>query len=153
VLLGIVLVGLLAGTAQAEDEFTTVGLPTTSPFTGPMVASLEPVAEAYWAQRGVQLPEPVEVFVMADEPGIGARAEQPGHKVWLTESLLAERRLNGRSFLCMTYLHERGHNAGLAHGSGDPIMATDPWLGMTEVVPKCFKWAEWGWKGLTHYVP
>jgi hypothetical protein len=137
-------IALFAPSAASADE-APAGFPTTDPIHRPMVESLEPVAEAYWAQRGVTLPTPVEVFVIAKTPAGGAFGDQPGSRVWLTQSVVELRGLAGRSFLCMIYLHERGHNAGLAHGSGDPIMAADPWEGMTEVVPKCFKWAESGY--------
>lgn len=138
-LLAVVLAGLLAGSARADvppGEF-----PTDTPLHLPMVESLESVAQSYWAARGIALPSPVEVFWLANRPDGGAFGE-PGYRVWLTPSFLGRRGIAARQDLCMAYVHERGHNAGLAHNSGDPIMKSDPWLGLTEIPPKCFWWSE-----------
>lgn len=112
-----------------------------------MIESLEPVAQAYWAARGVELPEPVEVFAAANSPEDGGFAEEPGHRIWLTQQVLEYRGPSGRENQCMIYLHERGHNAGLSHDSGYNIMSANPWehwgIG-AQLIPKCFHWAEWG---------
>lgn len=118
--------------------------PPSPPIHLPMIESLEPVAEAYWMARGISLPLPVEVFLAATSPEMGGLADLSGRRLWLTQETVELRGLSGRSFMCMIYLHERGHNAGLVHNSGDPIMAANPWLGLSRVVPKCFTWAETG---------
>lgn len=131
--------GLLAGTAQAEDEIRPLDpLPMSGAVHLPMVEDLEPVAEAYWGERGISLPQPVEVFVIPDEPGVGARGETPGTRIWITELLLADKGTAARVALCDAYLHERGHNAGLPHDSGDPIMTNPP----SSTPPRCVTWAD-----------
>lgn len=142
----ILVFALPAPPARAASDVEALGLPTTGAVHLPMVESLEPIAEAYWSLRGITLPTPVEVFVIPDTPSGAAFGEQPGTRVWLTEELLAKKGVVWRLILCETYLHERGHNAGLAHGSGDPIMDPDFWDEMTHPVPKCLKWAESGYR-------
>lgn len=119
---------------------------TIDPIHMPMIESLEPVAEAYWALRGITLPGPVEVFLIADEPGVGARGQEPGDRVWLTQSVVEFREEGGRLSFCELYLHERGHNAGLAHFSGDPVMDANPSNEMKAPIPKCIHWAMSGFK-------
>lgn len=110
----------------------------------PMIESLENVAISYWAQRGVIVPStPPEIFVIANEPEAIARGEEPGNRIWLTQEMLELRGSNGRVWQCIIYLHERGHNAGLVHNSGDSIMATDPPSRI--IPPKCLKWANTGY--------
>jgi hypothetical protein len=138
---------LIAPSLAQADDTEIPGFPTSAPVHLSMVESLEPVAEAYWALRGVTLPTPVEVFVIPDTPLGAAFGDEPGNRVWLTEELLEGRGSSQRIDLCVAYLHERGHNAGLAHGSGDPVMQASPWEVPGEVViPKCFKWAEAGYR-------
>lgn len=135
-LIGAVLALAIGAPAEADEV----------PLHLPMIESLEPVARSYWAQRGVTLPEPVEVFLLPEAEGAdwGGWGEEPGHRIWLSESVLLGSGSYRRVLLCTVYLHERGHNAGLSHESPDPVMAADPWDNPTP--PKCFRWAETGFR-------
>jgi len=124
----IVVVSVLATTAQAETvpEFVPAW---QRPLHSRTLTSLEGLAVGYWDRRGITLPEPVEVFEIPNERYAVARGDEPGHRIWLTELAIrqvnnreAGERFDGRANLCADYLHERGHNAGLSHESGWPIM-------------------------------
>lgn len=128
----LILFSLVPTAAQAD-------LPTDRPISTTdkalLVASLEPVAESYWGLRGVSLPVPVQVYYMGETPEGYAFGANPGPEVWLTHMLFTR---YARTGLCHAYLHERGHNAGLSHESGLPIMAPrEMW---TTYTPKCDHW-------------
>jgi hypothetical protein len=135
--LAVVLVGLLAGTAQADD-FSAEDLPLNRPAATPFTSSVEVVAEQYWAKRGIALPAGVEVFT-ASLLQLGdqiARAELGGHRIWMSGFLLHPWTVENRAGFCQVYIHERGHNAGLLDMDGWPIMGVSP------PPPMCWKWAQ-----------
>jgi hypothetical protein len=131
-----------APTASADTDALAEAPPTSTPMPAlPVIESLEPVATAYWALRGVTLP-PVEVFYVEKIPSDWAAAEEPGSRIWLTEAFLNQTGRGGRELQCIVWLHERGHTAGLTHESPDPVMNADlagaPGF---RVPPKCKEWA------------
>lgn len=96
---------------------------------------LEHTATIYWRARKIELPRPVQALPPYDHVSGRAMIGQP--RVWLHPSLLTVRSRYWRAMLCAVYVHERGHNAGLAHNADDPIMrATN-----TYAPPKCWRWA------------
>lgn len=121
---------VLAGSASAAEPNTIreVTIPR----------GLERVAEEYWSARAVTLPLPVVVYATGGNEGGAGFAQEPGNAVWIAEGVLAGRGTFEREYLCVTYLHERGHNAGLSHESGWPIMRP---TGFSSVPPRCVRWA------------
>lgn len=128
----VVLSAVFASSAQADGfvsgEDGTL-LQDTQPTRLPIIGQLEALAESYWADRGVTVPTPVEVFIVPPESDGGidiGYGDEPGRRVWLTEPLLVATHgpqyQDGRAELCKVFLHERGHNAGLSHTSPFPIM-------------------------------
>lgn len=110
-----------------------------------LVAELEAVAQAYWQTWGVALPASPQVWIAPDASlGAGGRGQQPGSQVWLSESEVVDLRAPGgwvarwsaRVVLCDTYLHERGHNAGLGHDVGG-VMGGEA----AGTPPRCEAWA------------
>jgi hypothetical protein len=111
-----------------------------------MVESLEPVAAAYWGQRGIALPTPVAVFLIASDPVEGGFGDDPGNRVWLPQQTVELRGWSGRLELCEIYLHERGHNAGLSHESGYQIMEPGGTPLYHRSPLRCVHWAAVGFK-------
>lgn len=102
--------------------------------------SLERTAAAYWEAPALALPGPPLVQMLPQgNPAILGAGTIGSARVWLHPTLppLVNSSVYWQAILCTTYVHERGHNAGLGH-AGDRIMAaTLKWI-----PPKCWRWAE-----------
>jgi len=121
-------------------------LPTDRPIWTLTLENLEAVAVRFWADRGYTCPTPVQVYRVSDISGAHAWGDMPGNRVWLSDYLLDElekgnavTKLDARCWLCMNYIHERGHNAGLPHDVGYKIMHMGP--GLAERFGPCLAWA------------
>ena len=135
---------LFGGTAQANEAAVT-HYDGERPASAPLFTSLETVAASYWQARAVALPVPVAAMV-APESALEAagRGELGGPRVWIATSQIPSKGLRWSArwsmlvALCGTYIHERGHNAGLL--DGDPAWAI---MGgqVGGVPPKCEAWA------------
>jgi hypothetical protein len=139
---------LFCANAAAQDFGSTVGNPQRA--TDGMLYAAVAVADEWWAAQG-QYPAPAEVYVYTErEPAsVIARAEQPGFRVLFerryVRSMRRELARSGRRWrmnllggLCMSAIHERGHNLGLRHDAGGVMSA---FLGDHPVVGRCRSWA------------
>ena len=95
-----------------------------TPFLDDGLATYFGIAQAHW---GGQMPTCVENGVIRrsvhavlyddPEPGVAARAEQPGCRIWLDRGAWRALRAADR---CMIVVHEWGHLTGLGHAE-DPL--------------------------------
>jgi hypothetical protein len=100
------------------------------------LTNLEQTAQAFWSQRDVTLPTPVELFRIPNTPDAVAYGDLNGKRVWLTAHLFKPRAAYVR---CLVYLHERGHNAGLGHDAPLTIMHAE--IDGSMRVPKCLRFS------------
>lgn len=139
----LLLTGLISafGIVGGMDKADASEPPTDRPIT--ISPSLEVVADEYWSVREVTPAPKVEAFLMPSESVVWARGTLGGNKVWLTEEMLSQWDFFSRETICIVYIHERGHNAGLEHDSGWQIM--NPLTAYEIVPPKCVRWAKYDW--------
>ncbi len=140
-----VLVGLAAGFclvfSSAEAAIVQPSGEPESIREVPIPRGLDKVATEFWAYRGVTVPPNVRLIEMVPEALIAARGwGPPDHPptIWIAPEYLYHYDLRR---LCMIYIHERGHTAGLEHDSPFWIMwPGQPWE--HSIPPRCEKW---GW--------
>jgi hypothetical protein len=134
----IIAMGFAGGLDKADAFDTSEARPiSVSP-------SLEAVADSYWEVRGVTPAPKAIVFESGNDPETWAWADEGGDRIWLTEDMLSRWDIASRMDICIAYIHERGHNAGLTHESGWQIM--NPVTEYSVVPHKCSKWVIDQWE-------
>lgn len=143
---------VLAAPAQAEtcsnEPDVCAALAASESATDGALSAAARVADVYWTRRGYTLPACGAATIRVyDEPkssgGTWARGRE-GCEIWADRAWLRLRRqdmrelwIDGWRDLCVTIVHERGHNLGLEH-TANGVMQPDP---RDNIVPECNSWA------------
>ena len=141
------LLGRSNAQAYPPEEFAW---PTGPQYVVPVPDGLEELAENYWAARLIPLPPLARLYEVSAPAELGGHATYPARfgpevgspeaQVWLRRS---EFRLRHEAAyeLCESYLHERGHNAGLTHGMGAIYPVMEEELGAAAPIRVCVQFA------------
>lgn len=131
--------GPTAAEASADDA---VMLNIEPAGTDTLLVGAAQAADAYWTRVGLKPICPAHLFIYDDaDQDVEARGELGGCRVWVTRRARRGAELGLLTTFCGTITHERGHNIGLTHESGWPIMRNDT-DGARPIPTECYTWAK-----------